>query len=715
MLLAFRSGLPGLKCWQVPCAMGPRSFAFAWALLLITVAPPLAGAQQVQLSAGSAHTEPVLSEEWAHEVGGRVLFGTEVSELFDVFGGVGLGAGASLEVGARLRPWRGNVLEPYLQAGYGRYEFVGDHISALPLGAGLHYQMSGQAGLFAELEHRWTALQHDPDAGISTPPPVQSAWMPRAGLSFKFRGRKAGPHEENMPNQRRPDPIAVNEAASAQQAVPRPERPRGVSAQLSVGSVHTEPVLSDEWKHDLGGRLSFGLPVSPLFDFYGGVGFGEATALEVGARLRPWRGRWLEPYLQAGYGRYQFVGDHTSVLPMGAGLHYQVNDEAGLFFELAHRWAALQHSPDAGIPTPPPVQSAWTPRVGVSVGFGGSGRPDRPESEPTPGLEFNGPSGIRPRSPGGESRPEWTPPPAARKVQYEVPDSAIAGRFGALLFDPYRYEEMTLLPDGIFIMGLMSEDPLALQTAGRKHVTVNAFYIDQFEVTNADYRAYLAELSSEEREAALPDSTLWAEARSPETWGVYFRGRLFQEYPVVGVNWDQAEAYCQAQGGRLPTEAEWEYAARAGHMGDIYPWEGFSTRDENGDFLANYQPREGYPADGYAFTSPVGAFPPNDWGLYQMVGNVAEWTRDAYTPSYEDISDFNPYYQNEEEKRRVVRGGSWASTAYFIGVGVRSTQPREEASINIGFRCVREVSSGDSEPRGTPAQAPAPDNGQPER
>jgi formylglycine-generating enzyme required for sulfatase activity len=126
-------------------------------------------------------------------------------------------------------------------------------------------------------------------------------------------------------------------------------------------------------------------------------------------------------------------------------------------------------------------------------------------------------------------------------------------------------------------------------------------------------------------------------------------------------------------------------------VGRIYPWEGLSTRDQDGDYLANYHPSQGYSVDGYAFTAPVDAIPQNGWNLYNMAGNVAEWTRDAYTPSYDNLSDFNPLHEDGDEPRHVVRGGAWNSNASFIGVGMRDTQPKEEASADVGFRCVREV------------------------
>lgn len=265
--------------------------------------------------------------------------------------------------------------------------------------------------------------------------------------------------------------------------------------------------------------------------------------------------------------------------------------------------------------------------------------------------------------------------------------------------DTSHYGDMTRVPSGTFIMGLTDEDPLSLQSAGRKRVTVSSFYIDQHEVTNAEYREYLSKLSPDERKQNVPDSTAWTDARSQEDWSSYFRSEFFSDHPVLAITWDEAQAYCQAQNKRLPTEAEWEYAARGGHVGRVYPWEGLSTQNEDGQYRANYNPENGYAADGHAFTAPVDAFFPNDWGLHNMAGNVAEWTRDAYTPSYDNISDFNPRHVDEDESRRVVRGGAWNSNSFAIGVGVRDTQPRDKASATIGFRCVQDVASVNRERR----------------
>ena len=108
--------------------------------------------------------------------------------------------------------------------------------------------------------------------------------------------------------------------------------------------------------------------------------------------------------------------------------------------------------------------------------------------------------------------------------------------------------------------------------------------------------------------------------------------------------------------------------------------------------MANHNPgRGGYAADGYAFTAPVDALPPSRWGLYNMSGNIAEWIQDTFHPSYATLSDFNPVHLDPNETLRVVRGGSWASDAFYIGVGVRDAQPGNEASPYVGFRCVMDV------------------------
>lgn len=191
----------------------------------------------------------------------------------------------------------------------------------------------------------------------------------------------------------------------------------------------------------------------------------------------------------------------------------------------------------------------------------------------------------------------------------------------------------------------------------------------------------------------------------------YFSHVGYDNYPVVGVNWNQARAFChwrtelyssasptRVQEWRLPNEAEWEYAARGGLNGAKYPWGGPYTRNQKGCFLANFKPLRGnYVSDGGYTTVPVGTYEPNGFGLYDMAGNVAEWTGDAFDESaYQETHDLSPYYQitaknsdNKIFKRKVIRGGSWKDIAYYLQCGVRTYEYQDSCRSYIGFRTVR--------------------------
>jgi len=196
----------------------------------------------------------------------------------------------------------------------------------------------------------------------------------------------------------------------------------------------------------------------------------------------------------------------------------------------------------------------------------------------------------------------------------------------------------------------------------------------------------------------------------------YFWHPAYDNYPVVGVNWQQARAFCvwrtqlknkylaQKKGEasihdfRLPTEAEWEWAARGGHDYNPFPWGGPYTRNDKGCFLGNFKPLKGnYTDDGGATPIIVAHYPPNDWGLFDMAGNVAEWTGDAFDESsYNFTWDLNPHYQYNADvndppvlKRKVVRGGSWKDIAYYLEVASRTYEYQDTAKSYIGFRCVQ--------------------------
>ena len=216
-----------------------------------------------------------------------------------------------------------------------------------------------------------------------------------------------------------------------------------------------------------------------------------------------------------------------------------------------------------------------------------------------------------------------------------------------------------------------------------------------------------------------PDTLVWlydySYAFNEPLTQKYFWHPAYDNYPVVGVNWRQAKAFCiwrtqlknsflSRRGGeasihdyRLPTEAEWEWASRGGHDFNPFPWGGPYTRNDKGCFLGNYKPLRGnYTDDGGATPIIVAHYPPNDWGLYDMAGNVAEWTSDAFDESsYNFTWDLNPTYQyNADEndpavlKRKVVRGGSWKDVGYYLEVSARSYEYQDTAKSYIGFRCV---------------------------
>ncbi len=195
----------------------------------------------------------------------------------------------------------------------------------------------------------------------------------------------------------------------------------------------------------------------------------------------------------------------------------------------------------------------------------------------------------------------------------------------------------------------------------------------------------------------------------------YFWHPAYNFYPVVGVNWKQARAFCvwrtellnsylksrKGETGvsefRLPSESEWEWAARGGYNNNPYPWGGPYTRNEKGCFLANFKPLRGnYIDDGGIRTVIVAHYPPNDFGLYDMAGNVSEWTNSAYDPaSYNFTWDMNPNYTYNAKdddspamKRKVIRGGSWKDIAYYLQVTTRDYEYQDTAKCYIGFRCV---------------------------
>ena len=210
-----------------------------------------------------------------------------------------------------------------------------------------------------------------------------------------------------------------------------------------------------------------------------------------------------------------------------------------------------------------------------------------------------------------------------------------------------------------------------------------------------------------------PDTTAWirdfAYSYNEPMHNDYFWHSAYDDYPVVGVSWKQAQAFCQwrtlkhnayqkskgkqhVNSYRLPSEAEWEYAARGGLQGATYPWGGPYIKNDRGCFMANFKPLRGdYAADQALYTVEADSYDPNDFNLYNMAGNVSEWVAASYDPaSYEFSSSINPNVNDPDNARKVVRGGSWKDVAYFLQVSTRDYEYADSARSYIGFRTVQD-------------------------
>ncbi len=219
--------------------------------------------------------------------------------------------------------------------------------------------------------------------------------------------------------------------------------------------------------------------------------------------------------------------------------------------------------------------------------------------------------------------------------------------------------EMVMIPGGKFLMG--AESPA--NNSPVHDVYVDTFYIDKYEVTNKQYFIFCIETGRD----------------LPEFWGIdRFRcGADFPDHPILGVSWAGAKAYAEWCGKRLPTEAEWEYAARGGLVGKKFTWDGDLDTTK-----ARYYFSEGPVA--------VGSYPPNGFGLYDMVGNIAEWVEDYYDENYYSVSpDSNPKGP-ESGSFHVIRGGGWHSGPGCVMTYRRQALPAYWVDFNTGFRCARD-------------------------
>jgi sulfatase modifying factor 1 len=344
---------------------------------------------------------------------------------------------------------------------------------------------------------------------------------------------------------------------------------------------------------------------------------------------------------------------------------------------------------------------------------------------------------------------------------------------------------LVYIEGGRHVLGSQEEDLLTARDNLERTVTVASFYMDETEISNIHWLEYLQfakDSGDQYLEEAMPDTLVWAAelAFNDPYIDHYLRYPGFRYFPVVGISWKQAQNYAiwrteavnrglalkkgnkeekamAKDGGgriplesgivlpgyRLPTEAEWEYAAKAmvgtqyldenNDYQRIYPWDGHSLRNpygkQMGMFLANFKRGRGDYAgiagklnDGAMITEWIYAYPPNDFGLYNMAGNVNEWVEDVYRPlSNEDMQDLNPVRSDgkfmtksaADPKRkktvdfidevkmydktnfatlidnhvRVYKGGSWKDVAYWLAPGTRRYLEEDSATATIGFRC----------------------------
>ena len=281
--------------------------------------------------------------------------------------------------------------------------------------------------------------------------------------------------------------------------------------------------------------------------------------------------------------------------------------------------------------------------------------------------------------------------------------------------DPKVMEQLSstdiILPPDDRIFGKKEVDPTKI-----------AFHSEVFDLKEAAKR----ENAGKPRSAFIvkkdvqiyPDTLVWirdfAYSYNEPMTKRYFSHPSFGNYPVVGVNWKQANAFCewrthllnsyldskkrtQESDFRLPTEAQWEYAARGGRSQSMFPWGNYYLRNKKGCLMANFKPGRGnYPEDGGFYTVRADAYWPNDYGLYCMSGNVAEWTSSIYYEGRNNFQhDMNPdvrWNAKDDDpplmKRKIIRGGSWKDVGYYLQTGTSTYEYQDTTKSYIGFRCV---------------------------
>ena len=255
-------------------------------------------------------------------------------------------------------------------------------------------------------------------------------------------------------------------------------------------------------------------------------------------------------------------------------------------------------------------------------------------------------------------------------------------------------EGMVLISAGTFQMGSTAGD---VDEAPVHTVGLDAFYIDQHEVTNAEYRTFGTATGHPPPRGIGYTAVYELLKQGYEPWNDPDFNHPDQ--PVTTVTWFDAAAYCEWAGKRLPTEAEWEKAARGGLEGARYSWgnaEPNNTTANFADIQTEFEWRSPDVDDRYLFTAPVGTFSPNGYGLFDMAGNVWEWCADWYSSTYySDLQSAEGPLRNpkgpDTGERRVLRGGTWYRAAHTIRNAERISDFPDSSLNVVGFRCAKDA------------------------
>ena len=382
--------------------------------------------------------------------------------------------------------------------------------------------------------------------------------------------------------------------------------------------------------------------------------------------------------------------------------------------------------PGGSKPSLPPVSAISLPQSG-------------PHPEPSAQLPYQPPNpepDIDPTELEAETRSLLTGVPTETRSSLIIDEPQLSGA------DAQRIDDMVWIPGSTYVMGNNHGPP---DEAPRHAVALDGFWMDTLEVTNAQFKKFVdasgyvtlpekqPELRSLKEGSGLDQLVILEEMNQPGSicsltinsrnkidergaysWWQYVPGANWKhpegpdssitdrmDHPVVHVSWLDVQEYCLWKGRILPTEAQWEYAARGGHDGWVYPWG--NTRQPNDKWLHNIWqgefPVEDTGEDGHTKTAPAGSFEPNDYGLYDMSGNVWEWCSDYYRPDYYLTTaihnprgpdgSWDPLEPNII--KRVQRGGSFmCSEQYCTGYRVSARMKGEEdtGAFHTGFRCV---------------------------